>query len=507
MLKRKEQIMGEPDMANAQTNESNQPKPLRLWPGVVVAGLQWLIMLVVPIVAPVAAISAVLGGAGLGLAVVVWWLFFSRAPWAERVGAIVFMVVALVATKRVVHESIAGAGMGMLLFIYAIPVLSLALVAAVVASRRLSSWPRRATIVVSILVACGVFTLLRTGGITGEAVSDLHWRWTKTPEERLLAQAGDQPNALPVASVTAETPEKRPVVQTGDEPAALPAAPAAEKIHDERPAAQTNNEPVAPAASETGADWPGFRGPERNSIIRGVRIETNWSASPPVELWRRPIGPAWSSFAVRGHLFYTQEQRGESEIVACYNVTTGEPVWMHSDSVRFWESNAGAGPRGTPTLSNGRVYTFGGTGILNVLNVSDGSVVWSRSAASDAEVKVPIWGFASSPLVVDSVVIVAAAGRLVGYDLATGDPRWFGPKGGWGYSSPQLATIDGVTQILLLNGEGAISVAPADGTRLWKHEWESDGIVQPAVIAGSDVLIGSGSGGEEVGMRRIAVVQ
>ena len=142
-----------------------------------------------------------------------------------------------------------------------------------------------------------------------------------------------------------------------------------------------------------------------------------------------------------------------------------------------------------------------------MLNVSDGSVVWSRSAASDAEVKVPIWGFASSPLVVDSVVIVAAAGRLVGYDLATGDPRWFGPKGGWGYSSPQLATIDGVTQILLLNGEGAISVAPADGTRLWKHEWESDGIVQPAVIAGSDVLIGSGSGGEEVGMRRIAVVQ
>ena len=77
------------------------------------------------------------------------------------------------------------------------------------------------------------------------------------------------------------------------------------------------------------------------------------------------------------------------------------------------------------------------------------------------------WGFASSPLVIDDLVIVAVPGQLVAYDLATGDPRWIGPAGGAGYSSPHLLTIDGVAQILLMSGAGATSVAPADGTLLW----------------------------------------
>ena len=88
-----------------------------------------------------------------------------------------------------------------------------------------------------------------------------------------------------------------------------------------------------------------------------------------------------------------------------------------------------------------------------------------------AKTKVPDWGFASSPLVVDDVVIVAVAGQLVAYDLATGEPRWFGPAGGASYSSPHLVTIDGVAQVLLMSGAGATSVAPADGKLLWEHPW------------------------------------
>jgi outer membrane protein assembly factor BamB len=219
-------------------------------------------------------------------------------------------------------------------------------------------------------------------------------------------------------------------------------------------------------------------------------------------MWRRPIGPGWSSFAVHGDFLFTQEQRGNDEVVACYRLGTGEPVWKHGDAARFWESNAGPGPRATPTLSNGRVYTFGATGIVNTLDARNGAVVWSRNAGSDAGVKIPEWGFASSPLVVGDVVFVAAAGKLVAYDLATGKPRWFGTDGGVSYSSPDLVTIDGVPQILLLSQAGAASVALADGAPLWKHSWRGYPIIQPALTSDGGVLI---SVSDTSGTRRLAV--
>jgi outer membrane protein assembly factor BamB len=105
-------------------------------------------------------------------------------------------------------------------------------------------------------------------------------------------------------------------------------------------------------------------------------------------------------------------------------------------------------------------------------------------------------------LVVDDLVVVNVSGALVAYDLATGKPRWSGPVGGEGYSSPRLVTIDGVTQILAVNGAGAVAAAPADGSLIWEHAWRGYPIVQPALISNSDVLL---SVGDSSGVRRIAV--
>lgn len=488
-------------MSIAQTEERTR-KPLRLWPGVIAAVLLVLVRFVAPIV-PEAMFFGMIGGLVGALVIVVWWLFFSRAPWSERLGGVAVMAAAVVATPRILHESIATGMMGMMFFLYAIPALSVAFVGWAVASRRLPDAVRRASMVATILLACGAWALVRTGGITGDGDSDFHWRWSETPEERLLAQARDEPAAPAPAPPDAPSPEKQRVEQAAKEPG-TPTPPAAAESSDKRPLAESDVDPKR-AAAKTEVEWPGFRGPNRDGIIRGVRINTDWTASPPVELWRRPVGPGWSSFAVHGDLLYTQEQRGDDEIVSCYKVSTGEPVWRHPDAVRFWESNAGAGPRATPTLSHGRVYTLGATGIVNALDARDGSVVWSRDAASDTGAELPGWGFAGSPLVVGDTVIVAASGTLAAYDIATGKPRWFGPTGREGYSSPHLLTIGGVPQILLLSGSGATSVLPTNGTLLWEHPWRGAAIVQPAQTADGDVLISTATAAGGTGMRRLAV--
>jgi outer membrane protein assembly factor BamB len=429
-------------------------KPLRLWPGLLAVALQLLGLFVLPFVAPGYAIYGMLAAAACVPVILLWWLFFSGAPWAERLGALALMILAVAAARLLVHPSIAGAGMGMMFPVYGLTTASMALVAGAVVGRQLPALPRRAFLAALILIACFGWALVRTGGITGDADSDLAWRWSPTPEELLLVREADELAAR---------------------------APAA---------------PTDAAAAATG-DWPGFRGPGRDGVARGVRVKTDWAAEPPVELWRRAVGPGWSSFAVRNGRIYTQEQRGDHETISCYDAATGKPVWMHRDAARFYESNAGAGPRATPTLSDGRLYALGATGILNALDAGDGRVVWSRNAAADTGTKVPGWGFSGSPLVVGDLVVVAAAGTLAAYDRASGEPRWTGPKAGCCYSSPHLATVGGVRQIVLLNGPGAVGVAPEDGRVLWQHTLPSGGrIVQPALTDDGDLLLSVGEGSD-----------
>src|SRR5262249_30514574 len=277
-----------------------------------------------------------------------------------------------------------------------------------------------------------------------------------------------------------------PAAVEPEKPAIEPASNVAAKVPATPAAVEKSPEPSTPS---TTVDWPGFRGLHRDDIVAGVRIKTDWNASPPVAIWRRAVGPGWSSFAVHNGVLFTQEQRGPEEVVSCYSVTTGKPVWSHSDKARFWESNAGAGPRGTPTFYNGRLYTVGGTGIVNALDARNGAVIWSHNAASETGTQTPDWGFSSSPLVVDDMVLVAVSGHLVAYDAATGASHWAAPARGASYSSPHLATIDGVKQVLLLSGQGLASFAPADGTLLWEHSWKGYPIVQPALTEDGNVLI------------------
>jgi outer membrane protein assembly factor BamB len=434
-------------------------KNLRLLPAIIIVILQLLFWLIIPIIAPgdLTSMMGVFGGLLGGLALTIWWLFFSRAPLTERWLVFALMIAVLYLVSQFLHESISTAMMGMMFMFYSIPVMSIAFAVWAVAGTYLSAEIRQISLILTIILASGIWTLIRTDGMSGHATQDFAWRWSATAEERLLSGIGDKVGTTPI---------------TGSE-------------------------------TEAGAIWPGFRGVNRDGVIHGTQINTNWTASPPAELWRKKIGPGCSSFSVKGDHLFTQEQRGEFEMLSCYSFKTGEPVWRHSDSARFWDAHAGAGPRSTPTLSNDRVYTFGATGILNVLNISDGNVIWSRNPANDHNITIPGWGFASSPLVVGDRVIVAIEGLVAAFDIATGAPRWSGHNGGASYSSPHLLTIEGVEQVLFLSNEGACSFASADGSVLWKYSWpEACRIVQPAVTDNGDILV---CGGDGNGLRRITV--
>src|SRR5262245_59836391 len=145
----------------------NNSTPLRLWPGAAGAMAVILGLFVVPVVLPDQFMYGMFGSIAAGLVIAIWWVFFSRAPWAERLSAIVVAILVLPAMKRIVDPSIAGAGMNMMLPMFGITVVGLGLAAGVVIGSRLGAWPRRAAIVTGILLGWSTFAVIRTGGISG----------------------------------------------------------------------------------------------------------------------------------------------------------------------------------------------------------------------------------------------------------------------------------------------------------------------------------------------------
>lgn len=461
---------------------SSPSDELRLWPGLAAVAVQWLIRFGMPAVVPDTSPYAIIGGVLGGGLVVIWWIAFSRATWLERFGVLAIAIAGMWAGSLILHRSIGTAMMGMMYPIVNIPFMSLAWVAAAWAARGMPVPQRPLWISAAILCACASWALLRTNGIAGEGFPSLAWRWSPDAEEKLLAATvNEPPPAPPPAPVPVKVPESQPAA-----PMAAPVSAPAPKP-----------EPAAP-------DWPGFRGPDRDGVVRGLRIASDWKASPPTELWRRKLGPGWSSFASGGGLIYTQEQRGEFEIVSCYRAASGEPVWTHRDKERFWESNAGAGPRSTPTLSQGRLYTLGATGILNALDASTGAILWTRNAASETGAKTPGWGFAGSPLVTGGMVIAAVSGHLIAYDAAAGTRRWSIAAGDTTYSSPHLLNTGTGSQVVLVHGDGLTAVDPADGRVLWKHAWSGFAPLQPAILPGG-LLMATSSDMGGIGIRRLAI--
>ncbi len=377
-----------------------------------------------------------------------WWLCFSRVPGRERVIGILLLAATLA------WIALSQPEYGSRLLLIAAPVLTTALVAALLVTARASARVRRLSVLAVLAIGAAVFPLFRVVDVGGNLAPILAWRWTPTAEEAFAELAAPRPSGK-----TADVPEQ--------------AGP---------------------------GDWPGFRGPERNGSAPGERFSTNWEDSAPGEVWRVRVGLGYSSFAVAGDYAFTQEQRGGDECVVCYGLDTGEIIWCNAVKARFEEST-GSGPRATPAFDAGKLYTQGATGFLQCIDAATGDTVWKTDIKSGTGANVPTWGFASSPLVTDNHVIVFAGGpggkSVAAYEKSGGELAWCGGSGEGGYASAQLARIAGVPQAVMASNFGVQGLAIDTGAVLWEHPWEvkmRPRVVQPQVCAGGMVLVGTAEG-------------
>jgi outer membrane protein assembly factor BamB len=249
-----------------------------------------------------------------------------------------------------------------------------------------------------------------------------------------------------------------------------------------------------------GASFPQFLGPSRDGVLAGPRLETNWTAHPPQIVWRKKIGAAWSGFAVTGEFAVTQEQRGEEECVVAYHLKTGQKLWVRNDTARFSTTIAGEGPRATPTMVSNRVFTLGATGLLNCLELTTGRQLWSRQLLVESGGKLPDWGFASAPLVVDGLVVVHggedASHSLHAFRVEDGTLVWSAGETKPGYASPIFAELAGGPQVLAFNHQLITAHNPHSGAVLWSRPWGNGNVVcsSPAMVSSNRVLFSSGYG-------------
>ncbi|MFT5130707.1 MAG: outer membrane protein assembly factor BamB [Rhodothermales bacterium] len=240
---------------------------------------------------------------------------------------------------------------------------------------------------------------------------------------------------------------------------------------------------VADLATRTAFDYPQFQGPNRNASVDGA-ISTDWSARGPEFLWMHNIGAGWSGFAIVNGFAVTMEQRGEDELTTCYRLEDGEMVWWNAHKVRY--TGHTVGPRSTPAISGGRVYSIGGEGRLACLNGSDGAVIWELELHSEfgtepwREREEVSFGRSGSPLVVDGMVIVPAGGAglsrrsLAAFHAETGKRLWDCGRAQISYSSPALLTVDGKSQIVYVSNEQVFGCDPMTGKELWAFDYPSD---------------------------------
>lgn len=232
------------------------------------------------------------------------------------------------------------------------------------------------------------------------------------------------------------------------------------------------------ALRSTADDWPQFLGPRRDGSSREV-VATAWSNDGPKVLWSRSVGAGFAGPVAVGSRVLLHQRRGEDEVLECFDARRGgEPLWSAARPTTYRDDfGFDDGPRATPAVADGKVFTFGADGTLSAFELATGKPIWSAPLARDLGAGKGFFGFACSPLVVDGRVLLnlgAPQGAgIVAVGAEDGRVLWKSTSHEAGYSAPVLATLDGVPQAVFFTRAGLAVVHPRDGTLVLEHAWRS----------------------------------
>ncbi|MBS1809382.1 MAG: PQQ-like beta-propeller repeat protein [Acidobacteria bacterium] len=249
-------------------------------------------------------------------------------------------------------------------------------------------------------------------------------------------------------------------------------------------------------------DWNQWRGPNRDGQVQGFVAPKIWPAQLQPK-WKVNVGIGHSSPVIAGKRIYLHTRQDEREVVSCLDLETGKVIWQDGYAVSYTMNPAatghGKGPKSTPIVSNGKLYTLGITGVLSSYETASGKLRWRKDFGKRFKENAPDFGTAMSPMIDRGLLIAHVGGQdsggLIAFDAETGAEKWAWTGDGPGYASPIVVDLVGKRQIITQSQKHIVSIWADNGYPLWKIPFDTayvQNIVTP--IVWKDLLIFSGIG-------------
>jgi outer membrane protein assembly factor BamB len=265
---------------------------------------------------------------------------------------------------------------------------------------------------------------------------------------------------------------------------------------------------VGVATAGRAQEWSQWRGENRDGVAVGARLPATWPERLPLK-WRCSVGEGYSTPVVAGGRVFFMERHGGDEVVRALDADTGRPVWRHAYPVDYevhqYAGRHGNWPKATSTVTGGRVFSHGISGIVSALRVQDGAVLWQRDLGAEFS-SAPMFGASASPLVESGLVILPVGdadggGGIMAFRATDGKIVWRSVRDGPSYSSPIAADLAGVRQVVSFTANQLVGVGLESGKRLWAYPFKlpwNETITTPLVWNGNVVFAGRDRGGTRV---------